>query len=97
VDEEAAWRWLLKMAGRTVDPSCGIRHGQMTLEPSELFPGAAAMGPAARHLIELYLPLCRSRSERFDRLAVRVSAGLRPEVRRFDFGEDVLFECRFDG
>jgi len=23
--------------------------------------------------------------------------GLRPETRRFDFGEDVMFECRFDG
>ncbi len=26
----------------------------------------------------------------------RVSAGLRPEVRRFVLGEDLLFECRFD-
>ncbi len=23
--------------------------------------------------------------------------GLRPETRRFDFGDDVMFECRFDG
>jgi diaminohydroxyphosphoribosylaminopyrimidine deaminase/5-amino-6-(5-phosphoribosylamino)uracil reductase len=27
----------------------------------------------------------------------RISAGLRPEVRRFELGRDVLFECRFDG
>jgi diaminohydroxyphosphoribosylaminopyrimidine deaminase / 5-amino-6-(5-phosphoribosylamino)uracil reductase len=27
----------------------------------------------------------------------RISAGLRPEVRRFELGPDVLFECRFDG
>ena len=26
----------------------------------------------------------------------RLSDGLRPETRRFDFGEDVMFECRFD-
>jgi riboflavin-specific deaminase-like protein len=27
----------------------------------------------------------------------RLSEGLRPAVRRFDLGRDVLFECRFDG
>ena len=27
----------------------------------------------------------------------RLSEGLRPTVRRFDLGRDVLFECRFDG
>lgn len=27
----------------------------------------------------------------------RISAGLRPEVRRIDLGCDLLFECRFDG
>jgi diaminohydroxyphosphoribosylaminopyrimidine deaminase / 5-amino-6-(5-phosphoribosylamino)uracil reductase len=27
----------------------------------------------------------------------RVSDGLRPTVRKFDLGRDVLFECRFDG
>ena len=27
----------------------------------------------------------------------RLSDGLRPSVRRFDLGSDVLFECRFDG
>ncbi len=27
----------------------------------------------------------------------RVSAGLRPEIRRFALGEDLLFECRLDG
>jgi riboflavin-specific deaminase-like protein len=27
----------------------------------------------------------------------RLSEGLRPMVRRFDLGRDVLFECRFDG
>ncbi len=84
MDEEAAWPWLLKVAGRSVDPNCDARHGQKTLEPSELFPGAGAMGPAARHLIELYLPLCRSRSERL------VFAHLGQSL-------DVLFECRFDG
>ena len=26
----------------------------------------------------------------------RLSAGLRPPVRRFDLGQDVLFECRLD-
>lgn len=26
----------------------------------------------------------------------RISAGLRPEVRRMDLGSDLLFECRFD-
>jgi diaminohydroxyphosphoribosylaminopyrimidine deaminase / 5-amino-6-(5-phosphoribosylamino)uracil reductase len=27
----------------------------------------------------------------------RLSDGLRPTVRKFDLGRDVLFECRFDG
>jgi riboflavin-specific deaminase-like protein len=27
----------------------------------------------------------------------RLSDGLRPTVRRFDLGRDILFECRFDG
>jgi riboflavin biosynthesis pyrimidine reductase len=27
----------------------------------------------------------------------RLSEGLRPTVRRFDLGRDVLYECRFDG
>jgi riboflavin-specific deaminase-like protein len=27
----------------------------------------------------------------------RISAGLRPEVRRFELGRDLLFECRLDG
>lgn len=26
-----------------------------------------------------------------------LTEGLRPAVRRFDFGDDVMFECRFDG
>jgi diaminohydroxyphosphoribosylaminopyrimidine deaminase/5-amino-6-(5-phosphoribosylamino)uracil reductase len=27
----------------------------------------------------------------------RLSEGLRPTVRKFDLGRDILFECRFDG
>ena len=26
-----------------------------------------------------------------------LAEGLRPETRRFDLGEDVMFECRFHG
>ena len=84
MDEKATWRWLLKVASRTVDPSSGARHGQMTLGASALFPGAADIGPAAQRLIRLYLPLCRGCPERL------VVAHLGQSL-------DVLFECRFDG
>jgi diaminohydroxyphosphoribosylaminopyrimidine deaminase/5-amino-6-(5-phosphoribosylamino)uracil reductase len=65
VDEEAAWRWLLEVVSRTADSGCGDHRGQMTPEVSELFPAPAELGPAARRLIELYLPLCRGCPERF--------------------------------
>jgi diaminohydroxyphosphoribosylaminopyrimidine deaminase / 5-amino-6-(5-phosphoribosylamino)uracil reductase len=66
VDQQAAWRWLLKVvedrsANLRLAGSCDSR----TLEEDELFPGGAELDPDARRLIELYLPLCRGCPERF--------------------------------
>jgi riboflavin-specific deaminase-like protein len=62
LDEEEAWRWLRSLVGShaggasPVDLSTAIQTGE----------GAAAFhDPAARRLLELYLPLCRDCPERF--------------------------------
>jgi diaminohydroxyphosphoribosylaminopyrimidine deaminase / 5-amino-6-(5-phosphoribosylamino)uracil reductase len=66
VDQQAAWRWLLKVAGdRAASPGRADFHDPRTLEEGELFPGCADTKPDARRLIELYLPLCRDCPERF--------------------------------
>jgi riboflavin-specific deaminase-like protein len=66
VDQQAAWRWLLRVAKRrTANPGGASSHGSRTLEEGELFPSGAEAIPDARRLIELYLPLCRDCPERF--------------------------------
>ncbi|MGH6899525.1 MAG: RibD family protein [Geminicoccaceae bacterium] len=66
MNEQAAWRWLLRVAERhTARPSGADSHGPRTLDEDEVFPGGHAAEPDARRLIELYLPLCRDCPERF--------------------------------
>lgn len=66
VNEQAAWRWLLKVAERCTANQGGVDpDGQRTLEESKLFLRDAETGSHTRRLIELYLPLCRDCPERF--------------------------------
>jgi riboflavin-specific deaminase-like protein len=66
VDQQAAWRWLLRVAKRrAADPGGAEPHDLRTLEEGQLFPTGAETNPDARRLIELYLPLCRDCPERF--------------------------------
>jgi diaminohydroxyphosphoribosylaminopyrimidine deaminase / 5-amino-6-(5-phosphoribosylamino)uracil reductase len=66
VDQQAAWRWLLRVAGANAASSDRADlHDPRTLEEAKLFPGGAETKPDARRLIELYLPLCRDCPERF--------------------------------
>jgi riboflavin-specific deaminase-like protein len=66
VDQQAAWRWLLKVTeGRTAGPGHEDSHDPRTLQEGRPFPGGAETKPDARRLIEVYLPLCRDCPERF--------------------------------
>jgi diaminohydroxyphosphoribosylaminopyrimidine deaminase/5-amino-6-(5-phosphoribosylamino)uracil reductase len=66
VNEQAAWRWLLRAAERdTASLEGADSQGPKTLEEGELFPGGSGTNPEARRLIELYLPLCRDCPARF--------------------------------
>ena len=64
MDEQHAWRWLRSLAGRD-----GTAHAALAADPStapQTDEGDAAFhDPAARRLLELYLPLCRDCPERF--------------------------------
>jgi diaminohydroxyphosphoribosylaminopyrimidine deaminase / 5-amino-6-(5-phosphoribosylamino)uracil reductase len=73
VDQADAWRRLLALA-RSPNSLAADRPGarlDMTPRGGDLFPEATdfppsrSWNPAARHLIELYLPLCRGCPERF--------------------------------
>ena len=73
MDQDVAWRWLLALVqSRTsLAPDAASAALDMTPGRGDLFPGAAdfpdagAWNPAARRLLELYLPLCRGCPERF--------------------------------
>jgi diaminohydroxyphosphoribosylaminopyrimidine deaminase / 5-amino-6-(5-phosphoribosylamino)uracil reductase len=66
VDQQAAWRWLLRVVtDPVVNPSGADSHDARTLGEGKLFPSGAETTPDARRLIELYAPLCRSCPERF--------------------------------
>jgi diaminohydroxyphosphoribosylaminopyrimidine deaminase / 5-amino-6-(5-phosphoribosylamino)uracil reductase len=73
VDQNVAWRRLLAlMQSRTsLAPAAASAALDMTPGTGDLFPGAGdfpgatAWNPAARRLLELYLPLCRGCPERF--------------------------------
>jgi diaminohydroxyphosphoribosylaminopyrimidine deaminase / 5-amino-6-(5-phosphoribosylamino)uracil reductase len=73
VDEDAAWRWLLALVQSRTYPAPGSASTALDKTPArgDLFPGASdfpeskAWNPAARRLLELYLPLCQGCPERF--------------------------------
>ena len=59
MDQQAAWRWLLRVAKRrTANPGGGDSHAPRTPEEGELFPSSIETDPDARRLLEFYLPLC---------------------------------------
>ena len=65
MDQQAAWLWLLEVAGqRAAHAVSGDTHGG-TLDGSKPFGCSGETAPAARRLIELYLPLCGDCPERF--------------------------------
>jgi len=73
MDQPAAWRWLLTLAGgrQGCPASHTVARGEMTLADRDLFPAAPAAAAAGvddgpvRQLLDLYLPLCRGCPERF--------------------------------
>jgi len=73
MDQPAAWRWLLTLAGRREGHAAShtVACGEMTPGRGDLFPAAPAEAPAGAdavtvdQLLELYLPLCRGCPERF--------------------------------
>ena len=73
MDQPAAWRWLLTLAGRREGHAAShtVACGEMTPGRGDLFPAAPAEAPAGAgevtvdQLLELYLPLCRDCPERF--------------------------------
>ena len=65
MDQQAAWLWLLEVAGqRAAHAVSGDTHGG-TLDGSKPSGCGGETAPAARRLIELYLPLCGDCPERF--------------------------------
>jgi diaminohydroxyphosphoribosylaminopyrimidine deaminase / 5-amino-6-(5-phosphoribosylamino)uracil reductase len=65
VDQQAAWRWLLGVAERRAAHAAGVDAEAGMLDESSPSDCSAEAGPAARRLIEIYLPLCRDCPERF--------------------------------
>jgi riboflavin-specific deaminase-like protein len=65
LNEQAAWRWLLRVAQYPTARQGADSHGQKTPEEGRLFPSDDETELGARRLIELYLPLCRDCPERF--------------------------------
>jgi len=73
MDQPAAWRWLLTLAGRREGHAAShtVACGEMTPGRGDLFPAAPAEAPTGAgevtvdQLLELYLPLCRDCPERF--------------------------------
>jgi diaminohydroxyphosphoribosylaminopyrimidine deaminase/5-amino-6-(5-phosphoribosylamino)uracil reductase len=73
LDQDDAWRWLLALAGSQTSPAAPstgatseMTSGKAGLfPPLPDFPPGATWNSAARHLLELYLPLCRGCRERF--------------------------------
>ena len=73
MDQDVAWRWLLALVqSRTVAAAGGASAAlNMTPGRGDLFacgadaPDSGTWNPAARRLLELYLPLCRDCPERF--------------------------------
>jgi len=73
LDQDAAWRCLLALTGsrRARAAGCTGATSDMTsgggdlFPPLDGFPSTSTWNAAARHLIELYLPLCRGCPERF--------------------------------
>jgi diaminohydroxyphosphoribosylaminopyrimidine deaminase / 5-amino-6-(5-phosphoribosylamino)uracil reductase len=66
VNQQAAWRWLLRVAKRrTANLDRAESHSLRTPAEAELFPAGTGRAPAGSGLIELYLPLCRDCPERF--------------------------------
>jgi riboflavin-specific deaminase-like protein len=73
VDQADAWRWLLALARSPTSPAADLPGTGLDMTPhaGDLFPEAAdfpsscSWNPAARRLLELYLPLCQGCPERF--------------------------------
>jgi riboflavin-specific deaminase-like protein len=64
LNEEQAWHWLQSLTGRDAAAGADMRAVMATPESGGAFPGSS-LEPAAEHLLELYLPLCKGVSERF--------------------------------
>jgi diaminohydroxyphosphoribosylaminopyrimidine deaminase / 5-amino-6-(5-phosphoribosylamino)uracil reductase len=72
LDQDVAWRRLLalvqartSLAPGDASAALDMTPGRGDLFPCADFPDAGAWNPAARRLLELYLPLCRGCPERF--------------------------------